>query len=369
MERSEGDDGELYPPAPVPAHERVWRHPSEVGAHAWATTEPPMVLGRRLGAVTGAVGGLLALAVLWTLLPTHAGRTAVVSVRSTVNTVPPSTANLAPVPSTTVVRTTTPPTTAAEGPPPTYVVPVSGEAALGDERPSAIAVAIDGAGLLVTLVPEAQPGGSLTVRDATGWQWAEVLLHDPATGLVVLSHEVRGNVLEPTSINPGDTLSPAGHPEVAVVVAGDGSVDLSPLGALTGLRNGSPILNQKGQLAALLLWREQGPELVPVDSLDGLRNIIAALATERVWMGVTMAAGDAVTPTIESLDAEGPAAAAGLQPGDVIISVDHAPVCDAIAVGVVLADHEPGDTVVVIVERNGERVRHEVVLGEPRPRV
>ena len=82
-----------------------------------------------------------------------------------------------------------------------------------------------------------------------------------------------------------------------------------------------------------------------------------------------MAAGNGMSPTIESLDPEGPAAVAGLQPGDVIVSVDHAPVCDAIAVGVVLADHSPGDTVVVIVDRAGERVRHEVTLGEPRPRV
>ena len=77
MERSEPDDDAFdegsYPPAPLPAHERAWRHPSEVGRAVWVHAEPPLTIGRGLLVTTGAIGGLLSLAVLWAMLPS-AGR-------------------------------------------------------------------------------------------------------------------------------------------------------------------------------------------------------------------------------------------------------------------------------------------------------
>lgn len=76
MERSDPDDGwndgndaSSYPAAPVPAHERQWRHPSEVGQQVWQLTEPSVVLGRGLLVTTGTIGCALGLAILWMLLP------------------------------------------------------------------------------------------------------------------------------------------------------------------------------------------------------------------------------------------------------------------------------------------------------------
>lgn len=75
MERSGPDDAwddsgdPLYPPAPVPAHERTWRHPSEVGKAAWELSEPPVAIGRGLMVTTGAIGSVLGVAVLWLLSP------------------------------------------------------------------------------------------------------------------------------------------------------------------------------------------------------------------------------------------------------------------------------------------------------------
>lgn len=63
----------LYPLAPLPAHERVWRHPSEVGQLDWARSEPPLVIGRRLVGAVGVIGGLLTVTMLWAVFSSHAG--------------------------------------------------------------------------------------------------------------------------------------------------------------------------------------------------------------------------------------------------------------------------------------------------------
>ena len=69
MEPGEREDDEQYPPAPLPQHEREWRHPSEIGQAAWVRNEPPLAIGRGLLVTTGVIGGLIGLAVLWTMLP------------------------------------------------------------------------------------------------------------------------------------------------------------------------------------------------------------------------------------------------------------------------------------------------------------
>jgi S1-C subfamily serine protease len=60
----------------------------------------------------------------------------------------------------------------------------------------------------------------------------------------------------------------------------------------------------------------------------------------------------------------GPAATAGIQPGDVIVSVDGQETPSADALGAVLAELEPGDTVPVVVLRGGNEQEVKVTLGE-----
>ncbi len=84
MERSEPDDGAWddplgmpgepeYPPAPIPFHERRWRHPSEVGHAAWVQSEGAHSgstgVGRGLLVTSGAIGCILGLAVVWLMVP------------------------------------------------------------------------------------------------------------------------------------------------------------------------------------------------------------------------------------------------------------------------------------------------------------
>jgi putative serine protease PepD len=60
----------------------------------------------------------------------------------------------------------------------------------------------------------------------------------------------------------------------------------------------------------------------------------------------------------------GPAAAAGIQPGDVIVSVDGKETPTADALSAVLAELKPGDTVPVVVLRGGSKQELKVTLGE-----
>ena len=61
-----------------------------------------------------------------------------------------------------------------------------------------------------------------------------------------------------------------------------------------------------------------------------------------------------------------PAAAAGLQPGDVVVEFAGKPITDIYAYTYALQAQAPGDEVVIVVERNGERVSVTATLGAAR---
>jgi serine protease Do len=63
-----------------------------------------------------------------------------------------------------------------------------------------------------------------------------------------------------------------------------------------------------------------------------------------------------------------PAAAAGLQPRDVITAIDGAPVADELAFAKIINSHKPGDTINLTVERGGQTVQLKATLAErPAP--
>lgn len=381
MERRDGNDDELYPPAPIPAHERAWRHPSEIGARDWAASEPPVAIGRGLTVSAGAIGSLLVLGVLFTMVPTHAGRSAVVSVRSTVatGTVPTSAVSFGPPPTSAAPSTTEavePPTTLVvhHGPVPTYAIPAPNAPGTGEEPPVAVAVAVGVDGLVLTIAPTTEghlvrlqaPDGSI--------ETAEVLAVDDSTGLAVLSHSLPPD--EAFEVAPpaesGDVLSFYGNPDVSGVVETDGSVTLSVADGATQpeLSAGTPVVNDQGQLVALCSHHDDTTVLVPIENLEALRAAAAAKAADRVWLGVMLLPPEeADGPVIAAIEPDGPASIAGLLPGDTLVSIDGNDVPDHLAIGIVLAGHKPGDAIRVVVRRDGVLMQFSVELGEPRPRL
>ena len=131
----------------------------------------------------------------------------------------------------------------------------------------------------------------------------------------------------------------------------------------------SPVVNDQGQLVALCAHHDDSMVLVPLDDLEALRAAAAAKAAERVWLGIVLPAEQGDAPVIAALEPDGPASVAGLLPGDELVSIDGNEVPDHLALGIVLAGHQPGDTIRVVVRRDGVLTQFQVELGEPRPRL
>jgi S1-C subfamily serine protease len=70
---------------------------------------------------------------------------------------------------------------------------------------------------------------------------------------------------------------------------------------------------------------------------------------------------------VRQVEDASPAAVAGLLPGDVIVAVDGATVESSSDLVVVLRQHHPGDTVVVVYQRNGRRAETSATLGQRPP--
>lgn len=69
------------------------------------------------------------------------------------------------------------------------------------------------------------------------------------------------------------------------------------------------------------------------------------------------------TTTIQEVVADSPAAAAGIQAGDIIVSIDGLPAQDWDSVRAVISE-KPGRTVAVVVEREGQQVTLQAEVGE-----
>lgn len=317
MSRSEWNDDEQDDPAPLPAHERAWRHPSEIGEQVWVYSEPPLTIGRGLTAATGAIGGLLAMAVLWTMLPTQAGRNVVATARSTIveltgtglvttrTTVPAAIAANSPLSTTPIAAVTTSirpvavldptPTSVAttiQRPMPTYQITV--DSAL---FPGAVAVSVNGGSLVITTAQAvtADLMVHLLLSDGTTSS-ARVLFVDHRSGLAVLAPMAGDDGAVPSGIesftvsatvSAGDELTFFGDHHLTLTVTDENTID-SVWATDESIREGTPVVNQRGELVALCSQRDGVGRLVQLGDLDELQQAIAGFSlSATAWLGIT----------------------------------------------------------------------------------
>ncbi len=388
MERSDWDDDEQYPAAPVPAHERAWRHPSEIGHAAWVTTEPPLALGRGLLVATGAIGGLLSLAVLWTMLPSSSGRSGVtalstVAARSSADFAgSTSVASLAPTTTARPAATTTEhllssstqpainPTTSSPAPHTPGVIKVT-KGTIEVQVP-AVAVALGDGSVVVTTARAVgdestvilSADDSTTASASVVWKDSNVALLSPDSAAMAESFPLA------QSTQAGDHVRVMSDEPVDVTLSTDASGQLS-LGSWDGdaPAEGTPVVNDAGSLVGLFSLGDAGAELVRVDNVPGLAAQLQQPTTTtpaaKVTLGVRIATATNGSLFIEAVDLAGPAAIGGVQAGDTLVAVDGTTMVALTDVQAILATHQPGDTVTLTVLRAGTATTLSVVLGGP----
>lgn len=354
------DDGS---PAPLPPHERSWRHPSELGgvtaSHAVATK--PSSPSRGLALLTGALGVVLVVALVRLLLPPDGSEpTAAVTATSSDATgvasfvapssSAPSGGDAPGLPSATAVLTAT------------------------DDRPGAVAIGVGN--VLLTTAAAVDGRSELSVELGGGEVvTADVVSVDHETGIAVLQAEAD---LQPVTT----AAAPIGGDEVTVLV-GDGIqavVSVDDAGVLwlrpfvgEGPMEGTPVLNDDGDVVGLCSRSGSGrSRLVPVDvDLDeppSTTTSTTVASTERPWLGISATRTDVEAPgtsttvggvasggvLIGGIMDDSPAAAAGLTVGDVILTVDGVEVASIEELAEQIGQHRPSDPVLLSVRPSAD---------------
>ncbi|MCU1364417.1 MAG: hypothetical protein JWN39_56, partial [Ilumatobacteraceae bacterium] len=237
VERGEWEDDPEYPNAPLPAHERTWRHPSEQGATEWVRSEPPLVVGRGLSVATGTVGAVLAVGLLWLLIPHDnkgggvavqgsttvrvAAETLTSRLTSSLPPTAPAELSAAPITALAVTSTAPPPTDGTTSPPPTRPTsPATSEPTASSSTAASTPPSSD-----ATLVDSSSPG-------STGETAPPVETIHPALALAVSvgsSHFVAATAAAVGNQSTMTVQLPSGNSTVASVVSVDTSTGIAVL--------------------------------------------------------------------------------------------------------------------------------------------
>ncbi|MGI8723253.1 MAG: S1C family serine protease [Geodermatophilaceae bacterium] len=104
---------------------------------------------------------------------------------------------------------------------------------------------------------------------------------------------------------------------------------------------------------------------IPSNSaVDIAKQLIVDGTAEHGYLGAGVAAGDSgAGAMLQRLSADGPAAAAGLQAGDVVTAIDSRQVEAPADLVAAVRSHAPGDTVTLTYTRNGDSSQATVTLG------
>ncbi|HET6793171.1 MAG TPA: trypsin-like peptidase domain-containing protein [Acidimicrobiales bacterium] len=373
-----GGDEDISGPLPPP-EDRLWRHPSELAA-GWSGDDwdhdtgprPSYSLRRRRRATLMAV--VLVGATLAATAGTLAGGRGVLRGDDAARSGATGDAFTGAGPT---VRSASDSLSAA-----TVELQVQGPG--GVHRGCAVQLAGMAAGLLVTASSLLDGAEALWVVRGGSRRMATIVGRDAVTDVALIEAPVNP---VPVAAAPrpavGARLVPAGAPcdsggvdeggdtraGSAVNLAGPPAV----LGGFTvsrpGMSTGSPVADQLGRMVGLVAG-SSGAGAVALDAAV-VRGSAAELAASghvgHGWLGLEVAPGPAPM-AVSAVAAHGPAAVAGLEPGDSLDAVGGLRISGMADLWAAVRLRHPGERVVVVYSRDGHIRSATVVLGSmPAP--
>lgn len=340
------EPGFELPPAPIPSHERTWRHPSELGRSQYALTET-RAIPRTVLAVAGLTGLALAVVLGRVLIPRD--HDAPVNAGEPPSTVSPGSV----VPNASRLSSTPAPQPSSPG----YVVRIASTDALGvmwgDHRHIVTTAEIGDPG---TMTQVSLPAGP--VVDAVVVAVKDGLTIVELDQSVVVDDEAASVASTPPVPGPVVITGTDGA-VIAASIADDSSLTLDGIAAAS-VGEGAPVMDGDGALVGLCGCVGDRPVLVPLAPVEPTIEHATLLGA---WLGVH--SGIDGQATVDQVADGSPAAVSGIEVGDTVVAIDGKPVSSVREVKARLRVVEPGATVRVTVRRGSERVVIEVETTSP----
>jgi putative serine protease PepD len=274
-------------------------------------------------------------------------------------------------------------------------------------------VVLSADGLVLTNAHVIEQTQGIRVRTFDGATFdASLVGSEPASDLAVIHIEGVDDLVPATLGTSGDlvvgepviaignALNLGGQPSVTtgIVSAVNRNID-APQGRLSDLvqtdaainpgNSGGPLVDATGAVVgintAIIADSQNIGFAIAIDSakpiIDRIQQGEGEITPDTPRLGVTTVSLDTVEPAVKSrlgIEAEhgafvydvipgSGAEAAGIEQGDVIVAVDGDPITVNDDLGAAIAQHQPGDTVEVTIERDGEEQTLEAQIGRQGP--
>lgn len=395
VEHGHWNEDEGIPTAPIPLHERTWRHPSEIGRAEWVASEPALVVGRGLTVASGVIGITLALGILWLMIPQPAspGITAASSEQATQprqrSAVVTSAAIALSEPTTTLffarsVTSTSPSFVTTVSTPQEATIADSietipanptqpTEAATPEVQSTEIpAFAVQIGGHFVVTTAEAVHGRSTRLVQLPSGQTASgsVVDIDVASHTAVLAVDIDSDsdIAEPISLSndPVNQLTIQGRERMLASLDPDLAGTLVVPGGVEP-DEASFVYSSDGSFVGLCTMLDHLPQLVPAAVIQQAMEM-AMLNQTINRLGLTLARSDPRQLVVSEVVPNGPAALAGVLPGDLIVGIAGEPITSHDYFDHLLAIGQTGGGFYIDVARAnmpGVEVKLNIVLGPP----